>query len=834
MDTLNKVSKDLVTAVSSSNSPCKNDSFDRQKALLRYLIALIIFTYCWLGGVPPENNHLFEIPLAAADAPCFIAPAGNDFSGKNLTNCNFNLAPSGTLRGANFSKAILKGAIFAGQDLTNANFDGADLGPSDKGSVDFSRTTLEKTSFVNATMNATDFTYATIKCANFSNTSLIEAEFGPTQKIVAGNGCRTRFDGATLDVQTITTDNWGNVNFSNTHFQNLTPGTFSLKNQNITGAILVNTNFIGIDMTGADLTDVDFSDADLTNVILDNTALNGSKLLRTKLRHASLKCSQFYGSKDDNHNSTKDCPDSPPNSNNPKRAADLTQANLLNADLSNATLNFAKLHGANLSGASLKNASLIGANLEPTESISAASLIGADLTNAVFKDAHINNVQFTNAILTGANFDQTTLAGTSFIGSIMPNASFDQATLEAVAFDNTILQQAKFTNTTMKTIPQAGGSGVSFTCAQLGGSSFKDATITAANFQAAVMPPAKECCQQGKNDPPWCGTINDTQQNYGPVTYPVLSSNITCPNGDVGACNEVQWMIPNWQTNLCNSDRNMETVWRPPDCGTTPGKIVKFKDPNLKQCILASLPGNPSEITVQTAGNMHQVTCPGRGIKDLSGLENFTKLAKLDLTANQLTQFSLPLGNLSTLKIADNQLNVLSVSGLKNLIELDASNNQLQAIPGMAELNYLQILDVSDNQLPTFDLAIQDPLIYVDLSNNKLTDILDQYNLNLNRLKGLSYLNLSNNSLTTIGALDKIANIPNPSNPDPSTGALETLYLECNPTFDCNSLQLKGGFNDQVSPALQTSQCADFNSQSSEWIVLKNPQCSATSARGVR
>ena len=247
--------------------------------------------------------------------------------------------------------------------------------------------------------------------------------------------------------------------------------------------------------------------------------------------------------------------------------------------------------------------------------------------------------------------------------------------------------------------------------------------ITAANFQAAVMPPETACCKQKVGDP-WCGTIDMTQQAYGPMTYPVLNADITCPNGEVARCSKAQWEIPQWKTDLCSPDRSTQTVWTSPDCGATPGDIVHFKDENLKQCILAALPGKHADVTVSTAGQIRAIDCPGRGIKDLGGLETFTGLVTLDLTGNQLTQFGLRLHKLKTLKIDDNQLNMLDLSGLQSLIRLTASNNQLKSIVGMESV-YLSLMDVSHNQLTDIDLPVQTSLVYADLSSNRLTNVLD-------------------------------------------------------------------------------------------------------------
>jgi uncharacterized protein YjbI with pentapeptide repeats len=767
----------------------------------------------------------------AAQAACPV-PAGKTISG-DQTNVNFAAWPAGSLVGANFKGATLKGAIFTGQDLTGASFDSANLGPSDKGPVDFTNTTLNKTCFINANMDATDFTFAAITCADFSYTSLMKAKFGPQQNIQPGNGCRTKFIGSTLDVHAISTSNWGRVDFSDAIFTNLSPNVFSLNGIDITGAMLGCTTFTAppapgckafsnIDMTGANLTGVDLTGAVLVKAKLDHAALNGVRLPHASLNDASLTCAQFYGSTPNSN-----CKQTPPVSSNPNSAANLTQAVLQYADLSNATLDFAVLTGANLSGATFQNASFQNATLEATETIPAASVLGADFTNANFANAHLDQVLFNNAILTNAHFEQgITLNGTDFSGSIMPGANFTGAVLEGVNFSSTILENANFTGTTMKITPGGLSSGVNFTCAQLGGADFTNATITAATFTAAVMPPGpstitppQSCCAQ-KGGGLWCGTVDITQQAFGSVTYPVPADSITCPNGDVAVCSGAQWILPQWQTNLCNANHTTQTVWSPPDCGGTPGQYVVFKDLNLKQCILATLPGNPTEVTLETAAAMLAVNCPGRSIADLTGLEKFTNLTSLDVTANQVKQFALRLPQLQSLKISDNQLTSLDVSNLNpnGPVRLEAANNQLKSVVGLASVN-LVVLDLSHNLLTSFDLPEQyQSLTYADLSYNNLTNVLDQYNTDLSKMTLLNYLDLSGNSIPGIGSVASIANPPSPAQP-----TLLSLFLACNPTFQCEALNLPGGAN--PPQALMRSECADYNAQSGQWIVLTNPQC---------
>ncbi len=754
---------------------------------------------------PPGPSKMLATPSCPAST-------GPNYAGQDLSNRNFGSAPPGSLRGANFSNANLTGAIFANQDLTGANFQGANLGPSSNGNVDFTNATLTNTCFIGATMNATDFTFANINCADFSYTSLIQAQFGPTQNIVNNPNCRTKFIASNLDVHAITTDHWGSVDFTNASFQNLSPSTFSLVGKDISGAMLGGTDFSNIQMTGANLTQVDFSKTTLTHADLSATALNGAKFVGASAAYITLDCAQFYGLS----SQAKSCgtpvgPTCPtvPVSRAPTASADLTQANFQGASLVNTVFDSATLAGANLSGANAQQASFRNASLEANGNINVTGVLGTGFVGANFQNAHVNYVQFNNTTLAGACFDQkTTLNGTSFNGSIMPNVTFDSAVLEGVSFSAAILEGAVFTNTTMKTTP-GGGSSVNFSCAQLGGSSFQNAVVLSANFQSAVMPPASACCPETGGGA-WCGTIDINQLAYGAVTYPTLTSAVTCPNGDVAQCSATQWMIPSWQSNLCSSSHTTQTLWSKPDCGGTPGEMVKFNDLNLKACILATLPGKPSSIAITTAATLLEISCPNLGIADLTGLQAFTALTSLDLSGNQITQFSLPLKQLQKLKLSNNQISFLDVSSFANLVELDVSHNQLQSINGLVAINP-SVLDLSYNQLSNFDLPIFTSLVFADLSHNALTNVLDSYSKNLTALTALSYLDLSYNSITTLGDASSVV---------PSKGGLTSLFLECNPTFNCPSLNLTGS-----ASALRSSRCAQFNPQSGTWIVQPIPSC---------
>jgi len=776
---------------------------------------------------------------AAAQSPPSACPSsvgtGKNFSGQDLTNRNFSAEPAGSLVGANFKNAKLSGAVFAGQDLSNASFEAANLGPG-KAPVNFTSATLTNTCFINAVLDQTDFSFSVITCADFSGTSLIKANFGPLQNIVASSACRTKFVGATLDVNLITNDfggksNWGKSDFTRANFQNLSPSTFNLRGKDITGAILAETSFISIDMTGANLTNVDFTKATLTKAKLDNAAINGAKFYNAQGESTSLTCAQGYGNaggktRPDN----TPCPKAPV-STNPLVPADFTFAGLKNADLTAATLDHAVLAGANLNAATLTNASLVQANLQSTLTSSGmsgpASVQFAIFTNVNLTNAQLASVDFSGGNLVGATFDTSALNGTNFTSAVMSGASFQSKTvLQSVNFSASNLQGAKFNGATIQAPGSGAGFGANFSCAQMGGSNFDNANIAATNFGNAVMPSAADCCPATTpGGAPWCGIVDATQQTYGPVTFPVLAAPVTCPDGSIGQCSGEHWRLaPNWQTRGCSVDQVPRQMWSKPNCGGSPGDIVVFKDANLKKCILSSLPGQ-TEVLVATAQQMAQVNCPGRGIVDLTGLEAFIALSKLDLSANQLSIFTLNFvaggkpapSKLQTLDVSGNRLTTLDLTGHPKLLSLGAANNQLASISLNANA-FLVVLDASHNKLTSFNLPIQSTLTYVDLSYNSLTNVLNQFSSNLGALSALTYLDLSHNTLTTIGSITSIAWNQRTG----AGGSLRSLFLACNASFRCGDL---GVYDGTQFPAASTSACSVYNTTSGKWTALSTPDC---------
>jgi uncharacterized protein YjbI with pentapeptide repeats len=499
--------------------------------------------------------------------------SGQNFAGQRLTNHNFSTAPAGSLKYAVFTNADLRGAMFAGQDLICADFGGANLGISEEGNpTDLSATILNGTSFAGAATHllGTDLSFAQMTCVDFSNALLTGVRFGPTQIIPPGQNCRTLMIGTTLNAGQIQPILWSSIDFTNAVFLN--PAALSLNGQSIGNAILTGVNLAGVDFTGANLT-----------------------------------------------------------------GAQLVQANLTGATFDNATLDQANLAGANLTQASFQKAHLVGASLS-SPTIQAALVPGADFSDAILTSAQLDQIDFQNAILTNATFANVALQGANFGGAIMPKASFAGAKLQGIVFNNAILEGASFNGATFQTDPTNGNRPVDFACAQLGGADMSNAKLSApqsseivVDFENAVMAgKADGCCQDPSQQPSGytCGTITQTQTDYGAVTLPSRwTAPVRCPDGavascDAGTCSCIAWSIPNWRTSACGGGSRV--VWTAPNCGSPPhGPTVQFKDAHLKACILNALSGNPTELLVTTAQQLPQVNCPGAGITDVTGLENF-------------------------------------------------------------------------------------------------------------------------------------------------------------------------------------------------------------------
>tara|TARA_R110000751_G_scaffold93267_2_gene182192 strand:- start:260 stop:1168 length:909 start_codon:yes stop_codon:yes gene_type:complete len=173
-------------------------------------------------------------------------------------------------------------------------------------------------------------------------------------------------------------------------------------------------------------------------------------------------------------------------------------------------------------------------------------------------------------------------------------------------------------------------------------------------------------------------------------------------------------------------------------------------------------------------------------ISDLTGIEGFVGLKKLSAMQQEITEIDLSYNTLlDTLVLAGNYISNIDISNNPNLVLLDVQSNQLSAINGLSkavhlkELNLsfneleefsienetLEILKISNNVLHSFDvkgsinlkniLLTTNELTSVDFSKNILLETLlisdnNIQNIDLEHNTSLTHLYISSNSLTDL------------------------------------------------------------------------------------
>lgn len=134
----------------------------------------------------------------------------------------------------------------------------------------------------------------------------------------------------------------------------------------------------------------------------------------------------------------------------------------------------------------------------------------------------------------------------------------------------------------------------------------------------------------------------------------------------------------------------------------TPEDTVTFKDENLEKAIRDKIKKQSGEIYKTDVINIISLNASGKGIKDISGIENLVNLQILDLSHNQIKDISLlsDLNDLKTLNLSYNETRDISkLRGLDNLETLNLNSNEISDIGAVQALNNLKALNLSNNQI---------------------------------------------------------------------------------------------------------------------------------------
>ena len=236
---------------------------------------------------------------------------------------------------------------------------------------------------------------------------------------------------------------------------------------------------------------------------------------------------------------------------------------------------------------------------------------------------------------------------------------------------------------------------------------------------------------------------------------------------------------------------------------------VVFRDMGLEAAVRSALRLSAHyPITAAAMATLTQLTATRKEITDLMGLEEATRLERLDLGDNEITDISLLSGltNLENLDLADNQITDISVLlGLMNLETLDLRDNDVMDVSPLAGLTSLRQLYLRGNenlttglkqlvpltdlrvdidlpdpvafpdtaladavrtelnrQLPGFNLQSGDPIFPEDVAqltqptaiSNNISDL-----TGLETATGLTNLTLSNNAIIDVSPLSELTRL---------------------------------------------------------------------------
>ena len=145
--------------------------------------------------------------------------------------------------------------------------------------------------------------------------------------------------------------------------------------------------------------------------------------------------------------------------------------------------------------------------------------------------------------------------------------------------------------------------------------------------------------------------------------------------------------------------------------------------------------------------NAVQIVAESKNVSDLSGLEEFMELQRLDLDGNRISDLS-PLRSLTKLKelsLTGNAVSDLSpLSGLKQLQILNLNDNQISNIAPLAGCGAITVLNLSGNSISDLSpLSYLSELSALSVANSNIRDLSALY-----ALPSLKSLDIRGNPLT--------------------------------------------------------------------------------------
>lgn len=166
---------------------------------------------------------------------------------------------------------------------------------------------------------------------------------------------------------------------------------------------------------------------------------------------------------------------------------------------------------------------------------------------------------------------------------------------------------------------------------------------------------------------------------------------------------------------------------------------------------------------MQAAGYAGDFFFTGSYIKDLTGMEFFTKITKFVIGGNEITRADLSRNPaLREVRIERNKLTELIAQNNPKLFFLNCSDNQISHLD-LSGCTGLKILVCSNNNLQSLDLTHNTQLEIIEITNNRFSSL--SYLSNLPNLKSLNIKGnpLSEESRETLAQWENRLGKPVPS-----------------------------------------------------------------------
>ncbi|MDP2686915.1 MAG: T9SS type A sorting domain-containing protein [Aequorivita sp.] len=176
-------------------------------------------------------------------------------------------------------------------------------------------------------------------------------------------------------------------------------------------------------------------------------------------------------------------------------------------------------------------------------------------------------------------------------------------------------------------------------------------------------------------------------------------------------------------------------------------QIINFPDSNFKNALLNHDPiidlNGDGEIQVSEAAAFEEeVNVNEKNITDLTGIGYFTNIIELRCRGNLLTTLDLSQNSLLFLDCGSNLLTSINVTN-NPLWHFWCDNNQLEVLD-ISFIAELQDLDCSNNSLTTIDVSNSTNLVYFTCDNNALSE------LDISNLPKISHVRCENNLITNL------------------------------------------------------------------------------------